>query len=162
MGVVTASGASSEVTIASARPVQLIGTGDSNADRRDELFISTGNTSADEVGTLHQFATLVDCKLTLVRNAEGKPYEFRVGGNERMGAGFGCVDTDGNGSLTLVGTEYTSSDGQTFSWTRTEVMVAGGSARNAAVARGTYRAGVDDERIALLRSASCGEKRFTG
>lgn len=160
----TATTLSSDCSSGTAVPGE-VGSADADGDGVIEYFVDLGprpterTSSARAVGVAH----VVDCRLDVLENPEGKPYELLVGrsgvgesrGFERS-VGFGCTDVDGDGRTELVGLDADSSGDET-TWTRTIVRLEGGRASNGAVDEGTYTSAQDAAAVDLLSRGTCGE-----
>jgi hypothetical protein len=156
LGVATSSGVVSEAPTGSARPVKVIGVADANSDGRGEVFILSSAVSDAEVVPVVNIAVVADCQLAFVTNAAGDYYSFEIGESGSGGSGVGCVDADGDGRLELVGLSF-ERNGATVSWRRTIVRIEGTQATNGASDQGTFTSPQDDDQIALLSDATCGD-----
>lgn len=161
LAVRMASGATSVVDVGEREIGRktLIGAEDADGDGRAEAFVQVSR----EYGRFVQVVSLVGCTLRHVTNVEGDRYEFLLfsssespdaGPGER--AGMGCVDADDDGRRELVGTDG-EREGDLIRWRRTVVELEDGRARNGPLDSGEYTVGEDDEAIALLFEATCGE-----
>jgi hypothetical protein len=152
-GVVTASGARSQWTVANGSPVdpQIYGVADANQDGRPEVFVNPGR--------IVNVLTLSGCVLQPYLNKQDEPYGFSVGFQD-AGTGVGCIDADGDGHRDLVGLLRKDDAGGKVPWTRTIVNLQGVQARNGAADSGTYTSPADDAAIALLSRVTCGDDAF--
>jgi hypothetical protein len=147
MGVVTAAGGGSVVTVESAspQPLTLLAV-DADEAPPVELFVSDGRTA--------QLWAFADCAIAPVTNPEGEQYLFDLG-FRGTGTGIGCRDTDEGRQL--VGLNVLDDDGTTVSWSRTVIERDGLEAANGATDEGTFTHGDDDAAIDLLHDISCGD-----
>lgn len=150
--VAPSSGRGSTLKAPTAKPISIMAGIDPDGDGDQEMFV---HYNAEEGRVL--VATFAGCEVRFATNAQGRPYEFKVGGNEKGGDGVGCIDVNGDGRQELVGLHF-EWRGNTAPWTRTVVRLDGGKAVNGPIDSGTYVSPGDDDRIALLRQATCGDR----
>jgi hypothetical protein len=116
VGITTASGANSDVSISSASPMPLTALAiDAQNDGGNQIIVSDGRSA--------QLYTFTDCRLQTVVDAHyGRPFLFDLQNLRDNGTGVGCSDL-GDGRH-LVGLQAVNNGGQ---WTvrRTEIDLKG-------------------------------------
>lgn len=149
--LVTADGLVTAPLEVGEQPARAVGVADLDGDGVGDLFVRTSGRAGERV-TIARFD---GCAITFVLNAEGEPYAFDVGDRADALVGMGCVDTDDDGDLELVGLAGRL-DGDAYAVERTVVDIRGARARNGAI--DTVRVPADDARVELIYSATCGER----
>jgi hypothetical protein len=149
-GVVTSSGVRSELAIDSASPIAggILGVVDANLDGRRQLLISDGRSEF--------LVVFRGCDLEIVHDANGHDLVFTAFGN----SGVGCVDANRDGRRDLVRLQTESTVGATTTWGRTILRLQGEVATDGPTDHGSFVSPRDDDKIALLLRASCGNETF--
>jgi hypothetical protein len=132
-------------------PIVRWGYVDATGDGLAEFFVGT----AGRAGQRMLMARITDCGLAFVRNVQGAPYAFDIGMRGGLPVGMGCVDTDQDGDVEIVGLEGRR-EGSEYLVTRTVVDVEGLRATNGEFDVVGVDA-ADTDGLFLISQATCGE-----
>jgi hypothetical protein len=149
LGVKTASGATFSTTFSSAAPQAATAIGQRLGDGSEIILLNTGRSV--------QLYAVVDCRIVVSKNAQGKQYSFDLGFTG-YGTGVRCVDA-GRG-LQVAGMLADPGANSTFTVYQTRIALSdsGREARNTARQTLAKEAAANSSVVKSAETVSCGSK----